>query len=212
MHTQCWTEMLNRKNKTWKNVKGKTIENPSTAFWDKNRREAVEEGKGRRRRRSGEGQELNLSLRWKANGNLCGTNMRVIPGNWLVVGGSSGSFFLFFCANGKEVEKKRKWERERGREREREGGIYIALDWMLWCLLNWCRSSPEKGEGKSKRPKTKEGWSWEGQPQQKKRVRYGWKMHVIEERWDRAQEVNLEQISIVIEQESRMWRVVTGSG
>lgn len=35
---------------------------------------------------------------------------------------------------------------------------------------------------------------------------------VCEERWDRVQEVNLEQISIVIEQESRMWRVVTGSG
>lgn len=118
---------------------------------------------------------------------------------------------LFLC-KWERSRKKRKWERERGREREREGGIYIALDWMLWCLLNWCRSSPEKGEGKSKRPKTKEGWSWEGQPQQKKRVRYGWKMHVSEERWDRAQEVNLEQISIVIEQESRMWRVVTGSG
>lgn len=58
--------------------------------------------------------------------------MRVIPGNWLVVGGSSGSFFLFFCANGKEVEKKEnEREREQGRKREREGGIYIALDWML---------------------------------------------------------------------------------
>lgn len=58
--------------------------------------------------------------------------MRVIPGNWLVVGGSSGSFFLFFCANGKEVEKKENERvREQGREREREGGIYIALDWML---------------------------------------------------------------------------------
>lgn len=39
--------------------------------------------------------------------------MRVIPGNWLAVRGSSGSFFLLFCANGKEMKKRNEHERDR---------------------------------------------------------------------------------------------------
>lgn len=39
--------------------------------------------------------------------------MRVILGNWFAVGGSSESFFLFFCANGNEMEVENKQERER---------------------------------------------------------------------------------------------------
>lgn len=71
--------------------------------------------------------------------------MRVIPGNWLVVGGSSGSFFL--CANGKEVEKKEN-ERERAREGKRERGRHlycIGLDAMMPVKL--MSQLPREGRG-----------------------------------------------------------------
>ena len=129
-------------------------------------------GKRRRRRGSGDGgQELNLSLRWKANGNRCGTNMRIIPGNCSAVGGSSGSSFLFFCANGREMEEED--------ELERETDIYISLDQTRRCQLNWCRSSPEEGERvdeeQRQRKKKEEGKRWEGAMPKKKKKKNEWK-------------------------------------
>lgn len=64
-----------------------------------------------------------------------------------MVGGSSGSFFLFFCANGKEVEKKEN-ERERAREGKRERGRHlycIGLDAMMPVKL--MSQLPREGRG-----------------------------------------------------------------
>lgn len=123
-------------------------------------RKLLNKGKIMKGERDGVGQEINLSHRWKANCNWYGTNMHVIPGNWLAVGGSSG-FFFFFSANGREVK---------GKMRKRETDIYILLDKMLWCPLKlmlrlsggWMRHTKtckeKNGEGRKKgRLKDKKG-------------------------------------------------------
>lgn len=74
--------------------------------------------------------------------------MRVIPGNWLAVGGSSGSFFLLFCANGKEMKKRNEHERHRHL-------YFIGLDGAMPVKL-MSQLSSGGVEMKSKRAKKKE--------------------------------------------------------
>ena len=76
--------------------------------------------------------------------------MRVIPGNWLTVGGSSGSFFLFSCANGREMEE----ENEQGRDRHL---YFIGLDAAMPVKLMSHLSRGRRAQMKSKRAKEKRG-------------------------------------------------------
>lgn len=140
------------------------------------------------------GQEINLSFGWKANGNQCGTNMPVIPGNWSAHGSPSGPFFLFFCVNGSYMAEEN--------EQQKDRHLYLIGQTPGW-QLNWCHSSPEdrkRVEKEQKYKKEEGGWSARKWKRRVKATERG------------AWEVNLEQISIVTEQEGWMQRVVTRSG
>lgn len=150
------------------------------------------------------GQEIILSHRWKVNCNWYGTNMHVIPGNWLAVGGLSASFFFAFS-----VQMGEKW-RTRW-EREKKTFIFY---WTRCCdaLLNWCCSSLEDGESVPSKQKENGEGGRKGRLKDKKEKSEIWVKQKREKGWKGVWQVNLEQISIVTEQESRMWWAATGSG
>ena len=109
-----------------------------------------------------------------------------------------------------------KWERWRRYEKERERHLYfIGLDAVmppkLMLQLSGGRRETAQHEWKREnneweRERGGEGWGrWEDTKKKEK-------SEIWEQRWKGAWQVNLEQISIVTEQESWMWWVVTGSG
>lgn len=147
----CWTEMLNRKNLTWKNVKGKIIENNfltlckthlqpfGTKTGGKLLRREKEEWGGSRAQSIPQMKSKRQSVRHK---HAC--HPWELAGGWWLI-----RFLLsLFLCKWERSRKKRKWERERAREEKRERGRHlycIGLDAMMPVKL--MSQLPREGRG-----------------------------------------------------------------